>query len=254
MIEPHDGETGRCWGCGYMLRGVESAQCPECGRPFDRADRSSMNFGRAMGRFGRWAVSPLSGWGVWLGVVACGLVWATVRWPVEGWRFSVLDLRYYGRVWEWRERWKWVTGVDGLYMAGLVLSALVAAGWMFRVVMRAFAVARYRAPRFQRGRFWGRSLLLLMVLLCMVGGVGVGWPYRLGQRYALLVPGFPLMSTGAMQWRVPSEMINPLVLTAEQENVVLRSAIMQGQGRRARVAHIHGGFDGEDSVYPGAIG
>src|SRR5947208_962511 len=54
-----DGQDGRCWGCGYLLRGVESPQCPECGRGFDRADRSTMNFGRPMGRAGRWMVSGL---------------------------------------------------------------------------------------------------------------------------------------------------------------------------------------------------
>jgi hypothetical protein len=30
-----------CLDCGYMLIGLSQDRCPECGRPFDRADRST---------------------------------------------------------------------------------------------------------------------------------------------------------------------------------------------------------------------
>src|ERR1700683_1647317 len=31
-----------CVGCGYNLRGLESARCPECGMEFDKAGHSSL--------------------------------------------------------------------------------------------------------------------------------------------------------------------------------------------------------------------
>jgi hypothetical protein len=30
-------KPGRCAACGYDLRGLQNARCPECGRPFDLA-------------------------------------------------------------------------------------------------------------------------------------------------------------------------------------------------------------------------
>lgn len=42
------GHIGRCFECDYPLLGLESRRCPECGREFDPADRSTMNFGRAV--------------------------------------------------------------------------------------------------------------------------------------------------------------------------------------------------------------
>ncbi len=32
----------RCLGCGYSLRGLAEPRCPECGRPFDPADPTSV--------------------------------------------------------------------------------------------------------------------------------------------------------------------------------------------------------------------
>ena len=36
----------RCRGCGYALRALPEPRCPECGRPFDPADSTSMYLGR----------------------------------------------------------------------------------------------------------------------------------------------------------------------------------------------------------------
>ena len=41
--------------------------------------------------------------------------------------------------------------------AGLMLLALATVGWVMRLAMRGWAIARYRPPAFQRGWFWRRS-------------------------------------------------------------------------------------------------
>src|SRR5689334_4287565 len=95
-------QLARCWQCGYLLRGIQSRQCPECGRPFDRADPASMNFAQPMGRLGRWMLAPLGRGVIALAILGLVLICASARWPVEGWRFSLVDLRYYGDVTKWR--------------------------------------------------------------------------------------------------------------------------------------------------------
>jgi hypothetical protein len=66
---------GKCWKCGYDLRGIESRKCPECGREFDPANVFS--FLRAES-CGRWAMRYLR----------------PVRWPaqVAKWSMIVLSL------------------------------------------------------------------------------------------------------------------------------------------------------------------
>jgi len=79
-MNPLDPNRAHCWQCGYQLRGVESSICPECGRPFDRAEPSTMNFGRPMGRFAQWTLAPL-GWRMGWWQYAFGLYWMM---PVSG--------------------------------------------------------------------------------------------------------------------------------------------------------------------------
>jgi hypothetical protein len=44
-------DNARCLGCGYLLRGLTTPRCPECGRAFNPGDRSSMAIGSPMGKF-----------------------------------------------------------------------------------------------------------------------------------------------------------------------------------------------------------
>jgi len=161
------------------------------------------------------------------------LVLVTARWPERGWRFSLMDLRYYGRVWEWADRWKEMTWIDATYMAGLVVAAMVAAGWILRLGLRGYAVMRYRPPAFQRGRFWGRSLLLMLLLSCTVVGIGAGWPNRIGQRWAANVvhgiksKGIPAYSN--------VNVVMPLAISGDEELAVIRSVVKQGSDWHARV-------------------
>lgn len=70
-----------CLACNYPLTGLDSRNCPECGRPFDPADPLTVNLGRPLGPWGRTFISGV-GWPMML--LACaaviGLGWV-IRWP-----------------------------------------------------------------------------------------------------------------------------------------------------------------------------
>ena len=183
--------SAHCWSCGYPLRGVPSDRCPECGRPFDRADRSTVNFGRPMGRLGRRALAGMSAWTVGVAVLGAGLVAATFRWPVEAVRPSWADLRYYGRVWDWRNRRPGPTWVDGAYTVGLALVGVAIVAMVLRLLARSLAVWRYRPPVWQRGAVWRRVGVVMIAAVVAVGAVLYGWPYRVGQRWAADADYYP---------------------------------------------------------------
>lgn len=46
---PEEPARGICFDCHYPLRSISSVHCPECGRPFDPTDRSTMNMGKPFG-------------------------------------------------------------------------------------------------------------------------------------------------------------------------------------------------------------
>ena len=48
----------KCIGCGYALRGLIEARCPECGRKFNRDDAATFNSGRHHGRLAGWLLQP----------------------------------------------------------------------------------------------------------------------------------------------------------------------------------------------------
>src|ERR1700742_3497043 len=61
-----------CLGCGYALRGLSAARCPECGLAFDPADPETMNVGRPVPDALRPLLEPVR----WLraaGLWACAL-------------------------------------------------------------------------------------------------------------------------------------------------------------------------------------
>jgi hypothetical protein len=179
-----DHTSARCWQCGYPLRDLPADRCPECGRPFDPAAPATMNFGRPMGRLARAALAPLGRSPLLISVLAAGLVWSTVRAPVPGWRFALIDLLFYARAWDWRTRRPPANSVDACYSAGLLIAALATAGWALRLLARTTVIAIYRVPAFQRGRFWRRSFAQGLFVLAAFAGVGAGWPWRVGQRLA----------------------------------------------------------------------
>jgi len=219
-------EAGRCWSCDYLLRGVESGRCPECGRGFDRTDPASINYGRAIGRAGRWMIGRLRLTTILIAFAGAALVLWTTPWPVKGWHFSLLDLRFYGAFWQWRERRPGMSGIDAAYTIGLFLTAAVLMGWLVRAALRTFARICYRPPRQLRERFWGRSVLLLIMLGVTFAGIGVGWPYRIGQRWA-------------HEWEVASPTSHvmvyaPPLFQMTGADLPLRAVILKGRTARER--------------------
>lgn len=176
--------TPHCWQCGYELTGLTTPRCPECGRPFDPADPSTMNLGKPMGRLARWMLRGVSRPIAALFLLAALLILSTTRWPVKGTTFSFLDLRHYARVWEWKARLKSLTPWDTLYMAGLTFLSLALFAWFTRTLLRTLAVWRYRPPTFQRRPQRLLHLLSLSSMLLATAAIGYGWPFRLAQRWA----------------------------------------------------------------------
>jgi hypothetical protein len=179
-------KVGRCWNCGYLLLGLgeEARRCPECGRKFDPADRSTMNFGREMGRMGRFMLKPVAWPLVMTGVVACAMVLAVSRWPVGGPGRWFVDLPNYFRPvsWPgWRERLREVGWEGAVYVAGVGIWAFVLAAWWGGTALRWVAIWRYRPPAFQRGREVRQQWVLWAIFVLTMLGVGAGWPYRLGR-------------------------------------------------------------------------
>ena len=178
-----------------------------------------------MGRWGPWMVGRLERWPIVLSFAGALLVLWTTRWPVEGWRFSLLDMKFYGKLGEWRDRLPGMSGVDAAYTAGLVLSGAAIFWWMIRVGLRIVGVIWYRPPAGLRGRFWRRSMLLLLLAGVTVVGIGVGWPYRLGQRWAREweTKGHPIVAPFAL----------PLLESAGAY-APLRAVVLQGRTARER--------------------
>ena len=78
---------GLCRDCDYPLRDLPVPRCPECGRPFDPADGSTMNLGKPMAPWAR-AVAADSGWPTYLAML---LPWAWVVWRARNPEFYYLE-------------------------------------------------------------------------------------------------------------------------------------------------------------------
>jgi len=104
-------EGAECRGCGYALRGLTVARCPECGQAFDPAERGTMRLGVELSRLGRACLAP-PGWIMNGGFVILSLLMIIAAAP-PGLYFGLLLLTAMG----WR-----------LLGAGWGLRLLVAAG------------------------------------------------------------------------------------------------------------------------------
>src|SRR5690349_18535441 len=123
-----DEQTGRCWGCGYLLRGIESGKCPECGRGFDWKNRTTFNLGRPIWRWRRGLMMPP-------GIFLCSIVFVGV---------GVMD---WGTGWagDW-DFWRWDRTLTqwenllGFWKAGGVRWQAFVIGLVISILIGAIAV------------------------------------------------------------------------------------------------------------------
>jgi hypothetical protein len=221
-------DVGLCWGCGYPLRGIESRRCPECGREFDPLDVRSTNRGRAMGRFGRALIRPVSPLLVFMGLVASALVLVVSRWPVHGLQGWFVDLPYYLKWGDWKERFAAAGWRDGVYLCGLLIWGVVLVAWWVGTVVRRIALRRYRVPVLLRQQVWRRHLLLLLLMLLTVGMVGVSWPYRLGMAMVTREFGAEKGLSQSAEDVLPE-------MSVERRRAALWSAVLYGHSQRERL-------------------
>jgi hypothetical protein len=169
--------VGLCWECGYSLRGLEANRCPECGRPFDPGDPTTMNMGREVGWLAAWLMRP-PGWPLYLLTCAAVLVslWACVV-PTRRGAFSdILGslLLVPPRLWWQRTRAFWMDfdSPHGRFWLGAALWIAVILIWIVRRVGREMAVRRVSNQKAAPFAYWRRWLVVpvifgLTVLTCM---------------------------------------------------------------------------------------
>jgi hypothetical protein len=80
-------EEAKCLDCNYALRGLTDFRCPECGRAFNPERPLSLNVGRPLDPFARWAMRPM-------GRAPRVAMWALVASGVVGpaWLFPAKEL------------------------------------------------------------------------------------------------------------------------------------------------------------------
>jgi len=148
-----------CLGCGYALQGLVEPACPECGRGFDPADKSTFSRRSGRGGFWRWcAAGP--GWVIVAGaVVAAGLLLYADSVP---------------------------GGFFGWFILGFMLGNVFAILWGVRLLVALILNAYDRTLREVAVRYWKRWLLPVLVVVLAQGAVIVNAPERL--RFALARP------------------------------------------------------------------
>jgi hypothetical protein len=177
LTDEHGVVEGSCWECGYALRGLASRRCPECGRPFDPADPTTMNTGQVVGPVTRWLMSP-PGWPMYLLLAGAVLVslWACVV-PTRRGAFSdVLSelLLMPPNLW-WRRIggfwWNFDMHLGRFLLATALWTALIVA-WVVRRVARGVTVRRVSRQKPATFAYWRRWLVVpvifgVTILVCM---------------------------------------------------------------------------------------
>jgi hypothetical protein len=168
MTVQDEERVGSCWECGYSLRGLETARCPECGRKFDPRDEATMNMGRKVQRLVRWLMRP-PGWPMRLltAMAALTSVWAAAT-PMSRGHLAVLSCRLLiGDEFAWRRlsnQMHLLGSSDAHYLIGLLLWLIVAAAWTFRRIARGITVRRLSNQKPATFAYWRRWLFTPLTL------------------------------------------------------------------------------------------
>jgi hypothetical protein len=159
MLDGAEDKVGACWECGYSLRGLETPRCPECGRPFDPNDPTTMNMGISVGPVKRWLMRP-PGWPLYLLTGAAALVslWAAAAptWPG-------LFVDTLGHPEEWHPVASDFGLPEGRFLWGAVLWTIVLLTWTTRRLARGVTVLRLSKQKAAAFAYWRRWLWPLVV-------------------------------------------------------------------------------------------
>ena len=148
-----DNVLPRCLRCGYVLKGLSTPQCPECGRAFNPRQLKSYNF-----------AAPFMRWRYWMpGLTLAGvggfLVFAVLLWQ-ESYGFGLtvaLPFAVGGIV---------GYGIDVKKPVAMIISTLLAFGFFTGVVFLSL-----------QGGLCGLILALVFVSP-IIAGTGMGWVLR----------------------------------------------------------------------------
>jgi hypothetical protein len=160
--------VGACWECGYSLRGLPANRCPECGRPFDPVDETTMNMGRDVRGLVRWLMRP-PGWPIHVltGVAVVMSLWAAAV-PVPRGRFVDMiaymasEWGHWGGVIDW-DGWRDWQSPYTRFLYGAVLWTMVIVCWVARRVARGVTVKRVAKQRAAPFAYWRRWLVVPVV-------------------------------------------------------------------------------------------
>lgn len=158
-----DDNVGACWECGYLLRGLSTPRCPECGRGFDPSDEKTMNMGTEVGRRARWLMRP-PGWPLHLltGVAVIVGLWACAV-PLQNGRFvDVLAFMLTGMDWDRLgviESIKDYKSPGGRFLLATAVWLLVVLIWIGRRLARGLMVRRLSRQKAAPFAYWRRWLI-----------------------------------------------------------------------------------------------
>jgi hypothetical protein len=174
-----DDRLGRCWECGYVLRGLTTHRCPECGTPFDPAEPATMNMGEEIRGPQRWMMRP-PGWPMY-GAVAFAVLlslWASAI-PMPGGQIGYVLLlikdafEYSGQ--PWREVLARFDVPEMRFLYAFLAWGVIAIAWTVRRIARGRTVERLSHHKPAPFAYWRRWLiphfvLAATVLFCMTPG------------------------------------------------------------------------------------
>lgn len=174
---------GSCWECGYLLRGLETHRCPECGRPFDPDDESTMNMGLDVPRLTRFWMSP-PGWMMNLLICLAVLIslWGTST-PIRPGYFlsELLHSVFFQSRWDdFRYDWHDFREAKAHFMLAVYAWLIVGILWITRRVMRGLTVKRLSRQRAAPMAYWRRWLLGPVIFGATILLCNTSLPVRLG--------------------------------------------------------------------------